>query len=385
MTRPLRLLIVAGEVSGDLQAARLIRALKQRHPTVECFGIGGDALRAEGMEILTDARHMAVMGLTEVLKRLFFFRRVFFNLLDEARKRRPDAVLLVDYPGFNLRFAERAHRLGLKVIYYICPQVWAWNRRRIPHMARMVDRLISIFPFEPDVFKGTGLKVDYVGHPFYDEAKAGLALPPPELPWSGSPQLALLPGSRRHEIQRLLPSLLETVRRLRPFHPQLGVLIAAPSREIGDWVQTIADRHGGLPPRTGIVCDRTSDVLRTATAALVASGTATLEAGLMGCPTVILYKMSWPTYWLGRRLVHIRHIGMLNIIADRRICPEFLQTEANPDNLLTAIRPLLEDSDSRCQMIAGLTSVREKLGPSGASERAAEVLLDELLSGASGQ
>jgi lipid-A-disaccharide synthase len=182
-----------------------------------------------------------------------------------------------------------------------------------------------------------------------------------------------------------LPPLLETVRRLLPFHPQLGVLIAAPSREIGDWVQTIADRHGGLPPQTGIVCNRTRDVLRTATAALVASGTATLEAGLMGCPTVILYKMSWPTYWLGRRLVHIRHIGMLNIIADRRICPELLQAEANPDNLLTFIRPLLEESDSRCQMIAGLTSVRERLGPSGASERAAEILLDELMSSASRQ
>jgi lipid-A-disaccharide synthase len=376
--RPLRLLIVAGEVSGDLQAARLIRALKQHHPDVECFGIGGDALRAEGMEILTDARHMAVMGLTEVLKRLFFFRRVFFNLLAEARKRRPDAVLLVDYPGFNLRFAERAHRLGLKVIYYICPQVWAWNRRRIPHMAQIVDRLISIFPFEPDVFKDTNLKVNYVGHPFYDEARAGLAQPPPELPWAGSPHLALLPGSRRHEIQRLLPPLLETARRLLPIQPQLGVLIAAPSREIGDWVQTIANRHGGLPPRTEIVCNRTRDILRTATAALVASGTATLESGLMGCPTVILYKMSWPTYWLGRRLVHIRHIGMLNIIADRRICPEFLQAETHPDNLLTAIRPLLEDSPARREMIAGLTAVREMLGPSGASERAAEVLLEEL-------
>ena len=383
MTRPLRLLIVAGEVSGDLQAARLLRALKQRHPAVECFGIGGDALRAEGMEILTDARHMAVMGLTEVLKRIFFFRRVFFNLLDEARKRRPDAVLLVDYPGFNLRFAERAHRMGLKVVYYICPQVWAWNRRRIPHMAQIVDRLISIFPFEPDVFKDTGLKVDYVGHPFYDEALSGLAQPPPELPWAGSPHLALLPGSRRHEIQRLLPPLLETVRLLQPIHPQLGILIAAPSREIGDWVQSIADRHGGLPPRTKIVCNRTRDVLRTATAALVASGTATLEAGLMGCPTVILYKMSWPTYWLGRRLVHIRHIGMLNIIADRRICPEFLQAEANPDNLFSAIQPLLEDNSVRRAMIAGLNAVREMLGPSGASERAAEVLLDELMYGTS--
>lgn len=376
--RPLRLLIVAGEVSGDLQAARLIRALKQRHPAVECFGIGGDALRAEGMEILTDARYMAVMGLTEVLKRLLFFRRVFFNLLDEARKRRPDAVLLVDYPGFNLRFAERAHRLGLKVIYYICPQVWAWNRRRIPYMARNVDRLISIFPFEPDVFKDTGLNVDYVGHPFYDEAREGLASPLPELPWNGQPRLALLPGSRRHEIHRLLPTLLETARRLRAELPQLGVLIASPSREIGAWAQTVADRQGGLPPGTKILCGQTRDILRTATAALVASGTATLEAGLMGCPTVILYKMSWPTYWLGRRLVHIRHIGMLNIIADRRICPEFLQAEAHPENLQRAVRPLLEDSPPRRAMLADLAAVREQLGPGGASERAAEALLAEL-------
>lgn len=185
--RPLRLLIVAGEVSGDRQAARLLQALKARHPAIETFGIGGDALRAEGMDILMDARHMAVMGLTEVLKRLFFFRRVFFDLLRAARERRPDAVLLVDYPGFNLRFAERAHRLGFKVIYYICPQVWAWNRRRIPYMAGIVDRLISIFPFEPEVFRGTPLKVDYVGHPFYEEAQTRLRHPPPRPRLAGHP------------------------------------------------------------------------------------------------------------------------------------------------------------------------------------------------------
>lgn len=378
MSRPLSLLIVAGEISGDMHAARLVEALKQRHPDLQCYGIGGDALRAAGMEILFDTRPMAVMGLTEVLKRLPFFMKVFFSLLRVARERRPDAVILVDYPGFNMRFAARAHALGLKVIYYICPQVWAWNRARIPRMAEIVDRLIAIFPFEPQVFSGTRLKVDFVGHPLVDELQEEMHRPLPDLPWEGSPRLALLPGSRRHEVERLLPAMLSTIRLISKQKPDASVIIAAPSQDIGDIGLSVAKREGGLPARCQLVVGQTRSVLRSAHAALVASGTATLESGLLGCPTVIAYSVSPLTYWLGRILVKIDHIGIMNIVAGKRLCPEFLQDEVTPMALAAALLPLLDDTPERRTMVEQLAEAAALLGGQGAVERAAGVILNEL-------
>ena len=222
-------LLIAGEVSGDMHAAGLVRAIKRRNPDVEFFGIGGDELRAAGMEIVVDARDMAVMGLAEVIKRYGFFKRVFTDMIELARARNPDAVVLVDYPGFNLRFAEQARELGIKVVYYICPQVWAWHRSRIRKMARIVNRLIVIFPFEPDVFKGTGLKVDFVGHPLVEVAEKALAEPLKDLPWNGEPKIALLPGSRRQEVERILPSMVSAAALLEKMNPAAGFIIASPS------------------------------------------------------------------------------------------------------------------------------------------------------------
>ena len=384
MSRPLRLLIVAGEVSGDMHAARLVEAIQRQNPAVECFGIGGDALRATGMEILYDARDMAVMGFTEVVRRLGFFRKAFGDLLAAARKRRPDAVILVDYPGFNLRFAARAHALGLRVIYYICPQVWAWNRRRIPHMARIVDRLIAIFPFEPQVFAGTSLKVDFVGHPLVDEIAAALREPEASLPWQGTPRIALLPGSRRQEIEHILPALLDAAALIQRHQPNASFIIPAPSTEIGN---TVRQMLAGLPPgpaRLSVVDGLTRQVLRQATAAWVASGTATIEAALLNCPMAVVYKTSPLTYLLARLLVSVPFIGMVNVVAGRQVCPEFIQGTATPEALAGALQPLIESEPVRRQMLEGFRQVQTALGPGGAAERAAAIVLAQVAAGVPG-
>ena len=367
-----RVLVVAGEISGDLHAANLVRAAQARRPDIQFFGIGGDELQKCGMEILHHARDMAVLGLWEVLKRYGFFRKVFDDLVRVARERRPDAVLLVDYPGFNLRFAAEMKKLGVRVVYYVCPQVWAWHRSRIPKMAKIVDRLLCIFPFEPAVFAGTGLRADFVGHPLVDEARRALAEPPADLPWPGEPRVALLPGSRRQEIQRILPMMLEAAAQL-----DAGYLLAAASDEMARLSEAVLADAKIKPARLRIVVGATRQILRQARAAMVASGTATLETALMGCPMVVLYRTSAVTYFLGKRLVQVPHLGMVNLIAGRELCPEFIQ-HADPKVMADTLRPLVGDTPERRAMTDGLQEVVRALGGGGAADRAATALLDEL-------
>jgi len=371
-------LVIAGEISGDQRAAELVRAIQARQPGVRFWGIGGDDLRAAGMEIVYDTHAMAVMGVGEVLRRYGFFRRVFADLVTQARARRPDAVLLVDYPGFNLRFAAEMRKLGLKVLYYICPQVWAWHRARIPRMARLVDRLLAIFPFEPQVFAGTGLKVDFVGHPLVDAAQAARAAPAPALPWPGAVRVALLPGSRRQEVDRILPVLWAAATRLERTVPGAGFLIAAPSADVAALVRRRLAALSGGPARCELVTGVTRAVLQQARAALVASGTATLETALLGCPMLVVYKAAPLMYLLGRLLIRVPHIGMVNLIAGRTVCPEFIQRAATPAALADALAPLLGDTPACAAQLAGLQEVAARLGPPGAAARAADIILAEL-------
>jgi lipid-A-disaccharide synthase len=380
MSRPRELLVIAGEISGDMHAAGLIRELKKLNPTIRYYGIGGPCLRAEGVETFHDVREMGVMGIVEVLKRIFFFRRVFRQMEALARDRKPDAVLLVDYPGFNLRFAASAHAMGIKVIYYICPQVWAWNRARIPKMARVVDRLMAIFPFEPKVFEGTNLKVDFVGHPLLTEIQEELKRPLAPLPWQGQPQIGLLPGSRHTEIDRMLPAFCAAAKRVEQRFPNASFVIPAPTPEIEDHIRTLMNRLPDVPGRIAVVRGGARQVFRQSRAALVKSGTATMESALVGCPTVIAYIVSPLTCWIGRRLATVRFMGIANIIADRKICPEFLQEQATPQALAEALIPLLDESPERTAMLAGFDEVRTLLGNGGAAGRAAKVVHEELSS-----
>lgn len=369
-------LIIAGEQSGDMHGAAVVRALRAKHPDVQFFGVGGERMREAGVEILQDAKDMAVLGLVEVLKRYGFFRRVFFRMLEVALSRRPDAVLLIDYPGFNLRFAERVHAAGLKVVYYICPQVWAWHRSRVAKMAKMVDRLLVIFPFEIDVFAGTGLRVDFVGHPLVEVTQKVRTAGDEPLPWTRGPRVALLPGSRRQELERILPSLLAAVPHVKRTAPGASFILAAASDEMATLARRIMAEYGN--PDVKIVTGSTRQILKQADAAWVASGTATLETALMDCPMVVVYRTAWMTYEVGKRLIRVPHLGMVNLLAGRELCPELIQDAATPERLAAAIVPLLSDTEARRAMKRGLAEVRAKLGDGGAASNVARALAAEL-------
>ncbi len=374
------LMVIAGEVSGDMLAAGLVQALKRRDPALRFFGIGGDALRAEGMEILQDSADMAVVGFTEVITRLPFFIRVFHRLEAVAKVRRPAAVILVDYPGFNIRFAACARRLGIPVIYYVCPQVWAWHRGRIPLMARSVDRLLTLFPFEKDQLAGSGIAIDFVGHPLVAVAQAIRTAPPAPLPWpEGAPRLALLPGSRRGEIDRLLPVQLAAARLLNRSFPDLSCLIATPTEtDAAAMRERLAHHAGPRPARLSVVGGQTREVLKQATAAAVASGTATVETALMRCPMVVVYRIAAVSYALAKLLVRVPHIGMVNLIAGRELCPELVQHALSAESLSAALQPLLAPTPERASMLNGLDEVISRLGGPGAEDRAAAIVLATL-------
>lgn len=381
------LMVIAGEVSGDMHAANLVRELTRCLPDLRLSGIGGPRLEACGMTVHYHTRDMAVLGLWEVIKRYGFFRRVFKDMVRRVQADRPDAVLLVDYPGFNLRFARELHRQGIKVLYYICPQVWAWHRSRIPAMARILDRLMVIFPFEVEVFEGTGLTVDYVGHPLVDDTRSTLAAPSAELPWPGPVPVALLPGSRRQEVERLLPAMLHAAALLEAERDDLGFLVAAASPEIEILCQRLLDTQppGHAPKNIRILAGHTRDIVRQARAAWVTSGTATIETALLGCPMVVVYRTAWLTYEIGRRVIQVSHLGMVNLIAGREVCPERLQHDVTGPNLAQSLRPLIDNTPERNTMITDLNHVRDQLGDGGGARRAADIVHAELTHVAGGR
>ena len=350
------ILIVAGELSGDQHAARILRSLKERCPGLTARGFGGDHLAAEGMELRQHTRDLAVMGIAEVLRRYGFFRRIFNELLGEVRRNPPDLILFVDYPGFNLRFAEAVRDLGIPAVHYICPQVWAWKQSRIPKMARALDRLICIFPFEPPIFEGTGLPAFYCGHPLVEETLTVEA----DADWGEGPKLALLPGSRAQEVSRLFPPMAEAAERLRHTTPDLQVRVAAADESLAAWMRDWLARHPEVTPPE-LVVGKTRALVKGADAALVTSGTATLETALLGTPMLVVYKTSALTYAVGKRVVKVKYIGMVNLVAGREVCPEFIQKRAEPEHLAKAMAPLLRDSSERSEMLRGLSDVRGKL------------------------
>jgi lipid-A-disaccharide synthase len=365
-----RLLVSCGEPSGDLYAADLVRHLRQGAAApLEVFGLGGERLEAEGVRLLGHVRDLAVVGLWEVVSHLPRFRRIFRSLLADVDGRRPDLAILVDYPDFNLRLARALHRRGVPVVYYVSPQVWAWRKRRLGAIRAHVAHMIVIFPFEAKVYEDAGVPVTFVGHPLID-------LVAPERDRAGflaahgldpaRPVIALLPGSRRKEIAHNLPALAGAVRLLAQRRPDLQFAAAvAPSIDAGVL-------RAGLPAHVALVEGRTYAVLSAAAAAIVASGTATVEAALLGTPMVVVYRLSALTYRLGRRFVKVPHVAMANLIAQRRIVPELIQDDFTPEKVADGVLALLGPAGDR--MRDALADVRQRLGAPGASERAAEVV-----------
>ncbi|WFB34860.1 lipid-A-disaccharide synthase [Kiritimatiellota bacterium B12222] len=367
------ILIVAGELSGDAHAARVLHALKSQLPELTAWGYGGDLLAAEGMEIREHIRDLSVMGIWEVLKRYGYFKKIFAELLEEIESRKPDLVLLVDYPGFNLRLAEKLAGKGIPVIQYICPQVWAWKKNRIPKMDRVLDGLICIFPFEKKVFQGYKLPVHYCGHPMVEETMQVS----PGTGWKDGPKLALVPGSRLQEIERIFLPMMESAQLLQQEVPGLQIRIPAADKVCETKMHELLEAHPELP-KVEIVPGQMRALVKGADAALVTSGTATLETCLLGTPMIIVYKTSALTYAIGKRVIKVPYIGMVNLVAEREVCKEFIQHEATPEAMSTALRPLLSETKTRDEMLAGLAEVRERLIADDGGARVADVLLPYL-------
>jgi lipid-A-disaccharide synthase len=336
--------------------------------------MGGPRLRAAGLESLRQAEEMSVMGISEVLPRIPVILGILRQLTAAAAERRPRAALLVDAPDFNLRLAKRLKRLGIKVVYYVSPSVWAWRRGRVKTIARVVDRMLCILPFEEQFYEGTGVSARFVGHPLAErprplaaaEYRLALGLAP------GRTTVALLPGSRRSELRRIFPPMLEAAERIRARHPDAQFVVPVASTLSGEALRPYLAAHAGLDVL--LAPGQTEAAVGASDAALVKSGTSTLEAALMLRPMVVVYRLSWLSYVVGRLFVKLAHFALVNLLAGRSLVPELLQREATPERMAAELSKLLEDGSARAEQLRGLEEVRAALGTPGAPRRVAEEL-----------
>ena len=369
---------VAGEASADNHGAALMRALRDADANLRFIGRGGPQMKAvAGADFQNWIDKSGVLGLWEVIKHYGYFRKQFHQALREIAESKPTAVVLIDYPGFNLRLAQALSKQSpsQKIIYYISPQVWAWNRGRIKKMARWLDLMLCIFPFEADLYNESGLRTIFVGHPMIERLRARQ---PSSDSGSASIQrdsnlVGLFPGSRSREIRKIFPILIETAHQLQRSKPNLRFEVAAASEELAQEMELRGRTHGFK-----IKIGETAEIMQRAAAGIVASGSATLEAAYFRMPFALIYKVAWPTYFAGRLLVKVKYLGMPNVLADKQIVPEFIQHRARPRDLAKAIAHLLDDPTARAQMISEFDKISTQLGESGASERAAKAILSEI-------
>ena len=373
MKPPLHLAIVAGEDSGDFHGANLVKALRRREPGIRISGIGGRLMQEAGVELVFDSEKLAVVGIFEVLERLPQIWRGRQSICRHLQQQRPDLLVLVDFPDFNLNLvAPYARRLKIPIIYYISPQVWAWRRHRVRQINRLVKEILVILPFEEEFYRRHGVAARYVGHPLLDEFAA--FTPGPEQTRKNT--IALIPGSRRGEIRRLLPLMLTAARLYQRRHPETRFIIpAAPSVDPA----FIA----GFIPRAGkagieIVRKPLARTLEKVSGALVASGTATLETALAEVPMIVVYKVNRISYELGRRLISVPFISLVNLIANEEVVPELIQHEARPEVISAAMRRCFDDAGRRAATIRKLRLIKDRLGRPGGADRAAEAILNSL-------
>lgn len=372
-----RLYVVAGELSGDAHGAGLLRSLKTMLPTVEIHGVGGPEMAAVAGPGLRDwVEDSAVMGVWEVLKRYGWFKQRFAEMLAELKTFRPDVLLLIDYPGFNLRFAEAVKREcpETRLVYYISPQVWAWHKGRIPKMARLLDEMLCLFPFEQRIFESAGLKTTFVGHPLVDE------LEEKRLPGAVRDEslVGLFPGSREREIARLFPMMIESAKLLRAWRGDLRFEVPAASVKLAAQIRQLlveADADGWIMVTAG----GSHALMQRACCAVIASGTATLEAACYGLPYCLVYRVAPLTYLLGKILVKIEHIGLVNILAGGRVVEEFVQADAEAMAVSRSLRGFLESPEKRAALQLRLAETAAKLGEAGTHERAARAVHGWLL------
>src|SRR5262245_40741433 len=363
--------MVAAEASGDQHGAALVRALHERFPPLQVYGLGGDHMRAAGVETLFDVQALNVVGVVETLVKVPAGLRLAYRLLREAARRGTRVAVLIDAPGFNLNFARLAKRAGLSVVYYISPQIWAWRQHRVKRVARYVDKMLTLFPFEVPFYTAAGIDAEYVGHPLLDcvqhlpsvaQAAQTLGLD------ARYPIMALLPGSRRQELRRLLPTMLAAFQRVQQRLPTLqGIIPVAQTLTVAEIQQML----GHCPVPVTVIAGQSHTVLRAADFALVTSGTATLEAGLIGTPMVVVYKMHPVTAWLARRVIRIPYIGLVNIVTGRPLAPELLQEALCPQTLAALALHCLEHPEVAQYIRSELAPLHHALGLGDGARRAA--------------
>jgi lipid-A-disaccharide synthase len=372
------ILIVAGEASADLHAARVLKELQRRRPGLKAFGVGGPRLREAGLETLFPAEEISVMGLVEVLPRIPRILTILRGLAGAAAARRPKVALLVDLPDFNLRLAKKLKAQGVKVVYYISPTIWAWRRGRAKQIAKVVERMLCILPFEPKAYEGTGVRASFVGHPFAERTapmapaayRAALGLPP------GRTTVALVPGSRRSEVKRLFPPMLAAAERIRAVHPDAQFVVPVASTLSREALQPYLAAHATLD--VTLIDGRTDEAVGASDAALVKSGTSTLEAGLMLRPLVVVYKFSWLSYLVARLLVRLTFFSLVNLLVGRRVVPELLQGGASAEAMAAEVLAVLPEGPARQAQLDGLREVKAALGEPGAPERVAQAVVEVL-------
>jgi lipid-A-disaccharide synthase len=368
---------VAGEVSADNYGAALMRSLRELDGKLQFVGRGGPQMQEiAGEQFKNWIGEAAVLGLWEVLRKYGYFREQFHETLREIRESKPDAIVLIDYPGFNLRLARALRRLAprQKIIYYISPQVWAWNRGRIKRMAHFIDLVLCIFPFEVDPYNEAGLRALFVGHPMIER------LQDRKIDAQRHPNLiGLFPGSRSREVRKIFPVMLETARELRKHNRNLRFEVAAASEQLAREMRPIVAGLDQSQDRETIQIkvDETAVIMQRAWAGIVASGSATLEAAYFRLPFVLIYKVAWPTYLAARLVVSVKYLGMPNLLADKEVVPEFIQQRAKPNALVKAMQPLIENVNARRQMISQFDLIIAKLGNRRANERAARAIIEE--------
>ena len=369
-----KILLVAGEVSGDLHGSHLVEAIQRIEPEVQFSGVGGEGLERRGVKLLYPAHSLSVVGITEVFVKLRTILKALRGLKRSLQREKPDLVILIDFPEFNLRLAKIAHRRGIPILYYISPQVWAWRPKRIRLIAQLVRKMVVLFPFEVPLYEAAGVDVEWVGHPLLDIVKPTLPKEKAYQQFGLDPKqrtIGLLPGSRSHEVERLLPPLLASAHLLQKEIPDLQFVIPlAP----GIPKTILSSRMKNISVPVKVVEGFTYDVMNLSDLLITASGTATLEGAILGKPMIIIYKVSFPSYWIGRALIRVDHIGLVNLVAEKEIAPELIQKDVHPQRIADEALRILRDPILSRKMSESMGEVCQKLGKPGAAQRAARIV-----------
>ncbi len=365
--------ICAGDPSADFPGSNLITQIRTVCPDIEVFGLGGPLMQQAGLKPMADYRELAVLGFWEIVPKYMYFRRLMFRMVDAIRDADVACLVLIDYPGFNLRLAERIKPLGIPVVYYISPQVWAWGQKRVAQIARLVDRMLVIFPFEAEFYREHGVNAEFVGHPIVDryhavgdsaQCRRALGLP------AEARIIALLPGSRKQEIRRMLPVMSEAARRLKRKHAEMVTVIAGVDHIDEQMYRRFGSRHADH-----LIFGRTPDVVSAADFVITSSGTATVETAFFNTPMVVIYKTGFVTYQIARRLVKLDAIGMVNIVAGRKVVPELIQHEATGTAIARHTEAILYSPEVYSRTVVELQRVRRMLGAGATGRRTCEALM----------